>query len=334
MTLDSPVVISHNFATCKLVSLGDKTSESNEQITAGSVFYGGMDLHAHTTASDGTLTPSELVELGSELGLTAIAVTDHDTLTGLTEAQEASTQFPIQVLSGVELSVEDPNGFRFHMLGYLFDINNDLLNTTLITIRNNRNHRNALMAQRMAELGMPVTMDDVLAEAGDAGEVIARPHFAKALLKKGIVNSIQEAFDRYLATGKPLYHPKEVLTPQKAISLLHQAGGIAVMAHPGLTPVSDSDLAAHITELVNDYGLDGLEAYYSQHTSSQTQRFLKLAEELKVVVTGGSDFHGSIKPNIPYGIVYNGQPAPDNLLEPIRLRAGLYIEAGMAAKKM
>ena len=273
----------------------------------------GIDLHAHTTASDGSLSPTELVRKARETGLTALAVTDHDTLGGLAEAQEAARREGLELVPGVELSVEDEGG-RFHLLGYGFDPENAALGRTLAQIRKSRAARNEQMAQKMAALGLPVTMDDVRAEAGEEAEVIARPHFARALMKKGVVSSVKEAFDRYLSTGKPLYLPKEVLTPRDAIALLHDAGGVAVMAHPGLVPLNASALAERIGSLAQDAGLDGLEAYYSQHSFADTQRFLDLAARNGLLVTGGSDFHGTAKPQVPLGIVFDDKPAPYLLL--------------------
>jgi predicted metal-dependent phosphoesterase TrpH len=281
----------------------------------------GIDLHAHTTASDGSLSPTELVEKAAALGLSALAITDHDTIGGLAEASLAADSLGIDLVTGVELSVEDDAG-RFHLLGYLFNRDDSLLANTLVTIRASRAERNEQMAVRMAELGLPVTMDDVRAEAGDKGEVIARPHFARALMKAGIVGSVQEAFDLFLATGKPLYLPKDILLATDAIALLHQAGGLAVMAHPGLVPLSDSALAARASQLHADAGLDGIEAYYSQHTPTQTERFLALAGDVGLLVTGGSDFHGTPKPHVSLGIVYDNRPSPALLLDEMRNRLG------------
>ena len=149
-------------------------------------------------------------------------------------------------------------------------------------------------------------MDDVRAEAGEDAQVIARPHFARALIKKGVVGSVAEAFEKYLSTGKPLYLPKEVLTPRDAIALIHKAGGVAVMAHPGLVPLDEATLEARVARLASDDGLDGIEAYYSQHSPADTDRFLDLAARLGLLVTGGSDFHGTIKPHVPLGVVFEG----------------------------
>lgn len=279
----------------------------------------GIDLHAHTTASDGSLTPTELVRKAAGLGLSALAVTDHDTIGGLTEALTAAADAGMEVVPGVELSVEDDGG-RFHLLGLLIDPTNAALLGTLEEIRRSRAARNAQMAQKMEALGLPVTMDDVRTEAGEDAEVIARPHFAQALIKKGVVGSVAEAFDKYLSTGKPLYLPKQVLTPKDAIALLHGAGGVAVMAHPGLVPLDDAALAERVESLAAEAGLDGIEAYYSQHSAEQTERFLSLARRLNLIVSGGSDFHGTPKPYVPLGVVYEGRAADPELLETMRTR--------------
>jgi len=277
----------------------------------------GIDLHAHTTASDGSLTPAELVGRAHTLGLAALAVTDHDTLAGLAEAQAAAHRVGLDLVPGVELSVEDDAG-RFHLLGYGFDPEDAALGDTLAALRRSRAARNDQMAQKMTALGLPVTMDDVQAEAGEDAQVIARPHFARALIKKGVVASVAEAFDKYLSTGKPLYLPKEVLTPHDAIALIHGASGVAVMAHPGLVPLDDAALAGRVESLAREDALDGLEAYYSQHSRADTDRFLALAARLGLLVTGGSDFHGIAKPHVPLGIVFDGKPAPPTLLDILR----------------
>ncbi len=278
----------------------------------------GIDLHAHTTASDGSLSPTELVQKAKDAGLGALAVTDHDTLAGLPEAIVAASRCNLELVPGVELSVEDDGG-RFHLLGYLFDPDDRPLQDALVDLRRSRAARNTQIAEKMGHLGLPVTMSDVRAEAG-SGEVIARPHFAQALIKKGVVGSVQEAFDRFLSTGKPLYLPKQVLTPRDAITLIHGAGGLAVMAHPGLAPLNEDALAKLIGRLAQDDGLDGIEAYYSQHSPAQTERFLTLAQRLSLIVSAGSDFHGTPKPHVPLGIIYENRPAPLSVLAAMRAR--------------
>ena len=281
----------------------------------------GIDLHTHTTASDGSLTPTALLQKAHELGLAALAVTDHDTIGGLAEAAGAARELGLDFLPGVELSVEDKDG-RFHLLGYGFDPEHPELAEKLITLRRSRAARNVQMAAKMAALGLPVTLDDVRAAAqkqgGEESEVIARPHFAQALISKGVVSSTQEAFDKYLASGKPLYQAKEVLTPADAIGLLHRAGGVAVMAHPGLVPLSEGALAARVAALHDEAGLDGIEALYSQHSPADTERFLELARRHGLLVTGGSDFHGTPKPHVPLGVILDGKPASVSLLTTLR----------------
>ena len=292
-----------------------------EQAALGTRF--GIDLHTHTTASDGSLSPTALVQHAHEVGLAALAVTDHDTISGLQEAEAEAQRLGLDFLPGVELSVEDKDG-RFHLLGYGFDPQFPELAEKLLALRRSRAARNTQMADKMAALGLPVTMDDVRdaarkhAEDGEEAEVIARPHFAQALIAKGIVGSVSEAFDKYLASGKPLYQAKEVLTPADAIALLHRAGGVAVMAHPGLVALSKPALAARVTSLAEDAGMDGIEAYYSQHSPAETAFFLDLAREHNLLVTGGSDFHGTPKPHVPLGIVSEGRPASYDLLPMLR----------------
>lgn len=285
----------------------------------------GIDLHTHTTASDGSLAPAVLVQKAHEIGLAALAVTDHDTLGGLAEAEREARRLGLDFLTGVELSVEDKDG-RFHLLGYGFHPNFDELTEKLTDLRRSRVVRNSQMAEKMAALGLPVTMDDVrnaakkYAEDGEDSEVIARPHFAQALIAAGIVASVQEAFDKYLASGRPLYQAKDVLTPADAIGLLHRAGGVAVMAHPGLVPLSKDALKARIKSLAKDAGMDGLEALYSQHSPAETAFFLEVAAENNLLVTGGSDFHGTPKPLVPLGIVSENRSAPFELLQTLRNR--------------
>ena len=171
-------------------------------------------------------------------------------------------------------------------------------------------------------MGLGITWEDIAAEAGEDNEVIGRPHIAAALLKKGAVATRQEAFDKYLATGKPLYTPKDALSPVAAARLLHDAGGVAVMAHPGLFPWGVPDkVEPRLRALIAEGALDGLECYYSQHSPEDTLRYLEMARRLNLVPTGGSDFHGDPKPTVPLGVVFEGGPAPALLLPPLRAAA-------------
>lgn len=283
----------------------------------------GIDLQAHTTESDGTSTPSQVIADAAELGLAAIAVTDHDTIAGLPEAIDAAKEHDIEFIPGVELSVEDDIG-RFHLLGYLFDPSDSRLAETLVQLRRSRAQRNDQIMQRALELNLPITWEDVREQAGEDAEVIARPHIAAALLKRGVVASRQEAFDVYLTPGKPLYFPKMGLTPTQAAEMLHAAGGVAVIAHPGLSKWAEPARLAERLAGLKDSGLDGVEAYYSQHTPEQTAAYLAIARDLDMLVTGGSDFHGDPKPHVRLGVIYEGGPAPLSILAPLKDRAATY----------
>jgi hypothetical protein len=273
-----------------------------------------IDLHAHTTASDGSLTPTELVDQAARMGLTALGVTDHDTLDGLAEAMEAARERGIELVPGIELSISVPVG-RFHMLGYLIDHEDPTLSERLWRLKDNRARRNERMLDKMLQLGVPITREEVAAESG--GGQIGRPHMALVLFKKGIVSSTQEAFDRYLADGAAAHVPKDKITMQEGLDLIRGAGGIAVMAHPIQRLLDDDALMTELRRL-RAMGLDGMECYYSQHTPERTQVYLEMARRAGLLVTGGSDFHGASKPDVYLGRVYQGQPVSAELLESMK----------------
>lgn len=266
------------------------------------------DLHAHTTASDGSFTPTELVEAARALGLSHLAVTDHDTTAGVAEAAEAARAAGIRLVPGVELSAEGPPG-KCHLLGLGIDPGHAGLTRKLAELSEARRTRNARIARRLQELGIPLTLEEVVAVA-PPGANVGRPHFAQALIGKGVVATVAEAFSRYLAEGAPAYLPKDVLTPEEAIRLIHAAGGLAFLAHPGLVRLgSDETLRGRITAL-RALGLDGVEVFYPLHTPEQVQELGEIARDLNLLVTGGSDFHGTAKPDIPLGVVVEGGGVP------------------------
>lgn len=274
-----------------------------------------IDLHSHTTASDGSLTPAELAALAAGRGLTCLGITDHDTIGGLAEAEQAAAAVGLELVPGVEISV-DYSGGEFHLLGYFIDYRNALFLDRLSYLQENRFNRNQVMLRKMRDLGFEMTMADIEAEAG--GGQIGRPHMARALLKKGYVDSVQEAFNRYLADGQPLHVPKVKLAPPEAIDLVHLAGGAAVLAHPRYLGFDDpADLEVEIEQLAGA-GLDGLECYYSQHSEAQTRLYLEIATRHDLVVTAGSDFHGISKPDVELGTIYQGRAGDSSLLEPLR----------------
>jgi predicted metal-dependent phosphoesterase TrpH len=242
-----------------------------------------VDLHLHSTASDGIYSPAEVVQIALTNQMDVIALTDHDTVSGIRPAQAAAATTGLQVLAGVELSSEDEHTDR-HILGYLIDVDHTPLQALLSELRDSRANRAARMVQKLADLGIPISMERVLALADDGA--VGRPHVARALVEGGYVSSIQEAFDKYLANGGPAYVPHYRLEPQRAISVIHQAGGVAVLAHPG----HYDDYRVVIGSLV-PLGLDGIEVYYPDHTPAVVEDLTVLARQYKLVMTVGSDFH-------------------------------------------
>jgi 3',5'-nucleoside bisphosphate phosphatase len=276
-----------------------------------------VDLHAHTTASDGSLTPTELVALARETGLSALGVTDHDTVAGLPEATAAAQAANLELVPGVELSVDYPHG-QFHLLGYFVDFTSRQLLDRLQYLQDYRFRRNEKMVELMQQHGLPITMEDLTREAG--GKVIGRPHMALALVRKGVVNSTQEAFDRYLADGRPCHIPKVKLLPAEAIALLHSAGAVTILAHPKYVGIADPGQLRTELASLKEQGLDGIEVFYSQHTGEETALYRQIAQELDFAISGGSDFHGRSKPTVKLGVVYQGTGVPDEVLEGLRPR--------------
>lgn len=266
------------------------------------------DLHAHTTASDGSLTPTQLVHAAKDAGLFLLAVTDHDTVAGLAEAAEAARAIGIRLLPGVELSAEGAPG-KCHLLGLGIDPHNETLQTTLAELSVNRRARNARMIERLQALGVAITLDEVV-QAAPPGANVGRPHFAQVLLERRVVTSLPEAFDRFLGDDAPAYVEKVTLSPADAIALVHQANGKAFWAHPGLTRLGQHETHETRVGALKNVGLDGLEAYYPAYTPVETEKFVRLAQKLGLLVTGGSDFHGAPKPYTALGRVIDGQPLP------------------------
>jgi hypothetical protein len=242
------------------------------------------DLHVHTTASDGTSTPQQVVELAASCGLKAIAITDHDAIGGIEEAIQASCGLGIEVIPGVEINTEH-NNREVHILGYFIRYNDEEFQARLIELQNARLIRIEKIVHRLKSLKLPVELSRVLELAG-AGSV-GRPHIAMVMVEKGYVNSITDAFQQYLGYGASAFIPRYKLDPAEAVGIIRQAGGVAVMAHPGLANCDHL-----ISELVK-FGLQGLEVYYPEHSPDMVRRYLSLARNYGLIVTGGSDYHGS-----------------------------------------
>lgn len=273
-----------------------------------------IDLHTHTTASDGSMSPAELVRHAKENGLTAIAITDHDTLEGIEEALDEGKKQNIEVIPGVEISVDFKP--EMHMLGFFTQSNYKNISNTLSDLQKSRDARNPKIVRKLNEMGFDITLEEVTREA--LGNIVGRPHVAKVLMKKGYVRDIREAFDKYLASGKPAYFKKDKLTPDEGIREIMKAGGIPVLAHPihlGFDSYKLDKLLASLAEV----GLKGIEALYVDNSEDDTGILLRLALKHKLLVTGGSDFHGKFKPDIEIGRGMGNLRVPYELLEKLKL---------------
>lgn len=272
-----------------------------------------VDLHVHSNASDGTLSPSEVVVHAKEKGLGAIALTDHDTVTGIDEAMQAGALYQVEVIPGIELSADFPND-NLHILGYYIDYKDPGFIKELAPIQDGRTIRNDKMLANLHQLGFKITIDEDV-------DIVTRAHFARALLDGGHVTSMDEAFKLYLSPGKPGYEKRVTPSPQECIDLIHRGGGLAFLAHPTLYGLKTGPLTKLIKELTN-YGLDGIEVMHSIH-SKQDEVFLRdLATKNKLIISGGSDFHGANKPNLEIAVGYGNLKIPYSVLENIKNKAG------------
>lgn len=243
-----------------------------------------VDLHAHTTASDGLATPARFVEVAAAAGLSAIAVTDHDTVAAVPEVTALAARHGLTVVAGVELSVHDEAGREVHLLGlHLSDL--ALIDGALVAVREARRVRAVRIVERLGGVGVTLSVDAVLAESG--GGAVGRPHVARALMKAGQVSTLQEAFDRWLGAGRPAYVEKQRLSIADGIALVHRAGGLAVYAHPG--PEGTQERVEPLAGL----GLDGLEVRHPSHSAEDVKRLRTLVRTLGLVPSGGSDWHGA-----------------------------------------
>ena len=265
-----------------------------------------VDLHTHSAASDGSLAPAELVKAAERAKLAAVALTDHDTTAGLTEAAQAAADLSeLTFIPGIEISAKFPSG-PLHILGLGVDADSPQLIETLVGLRTARQQRNPKMIARLQELGVDITMADAEAAAdamrgGQPGEILGRLHIAEALRRIGAVSSIPQAFSRYIADDGPAFVDKERLTPRQAIEAITASGGLAVLAHPVHLGCDNSAQLERIVREFMEMGLACIECYHSDHSSEQTRLYLDLARKYALIPTGGSDFHGSPKPNVTLG---------------------------------
>jgi predicted metal-dependent phosphoesterase TrpH len=280
---------------------------------------GNVDLHLHTTASDGVLSPSEIVRYAKAKGLQAIAITDHDTIEGCEEGLLEGERIGFEVIPGIEISAEYSPG-SMHILGFFLDIHHPLLNDRLEYLQKARAERNPKMVAKLNQLGIEVTYEEVLKASG--GGQVGRPHFANVLLEKKVVKSFQEAFDRFLKKGAPAYVDKFRFTSKEALHFIHEAGGVTVLAHPNTLGVSRySELEKLILQLV-DEGLQGIEVYYPEHSSTEVAQYKTLADRCHLLSTGGTDYHGIEKNELDIGIGRGEMQLPYSIVEKIKALRG------------
>jgi len=266
---------------------------------------GKVDLHTHTTSSDGTLSPSEIIMYAKSKGIEILAITDHDTFDGIEQAYETAEKNGIKLICGTEISADYTP--VLHILAYFRYDKYKSFENVLKTLQKSRQERNPKILKKLNELGFDIKFEEVIAKCH--GNIIGRPHFAQVMADKGYVSSTDEAFEKYLAEGRPAYVKKEKLSPQKTIEEVARAGGVPVLAHPILLGMEDQKLDELIV-ILKSYGLKGIEAYYTEHSHKYTQFLLDMANIHGLIVTGGSDFHGSVKKSIEIGTGYGNLEVP------------------------
>lgn len=271
-----------------------------------------IDLHTHSYCSDGTFSPEGIILLAKKQQLTAVALTDHDTIDGLDAFLRAGKQHGIEAIPGIELAAQYTRFHQpeLHIVGLGFDPAAPALCAKMTQLQESRTDRNRRMCHQLTTIGLPVSLEEVSAIAG--GEIITRAHFARLLLQKQYVYTRQEAFDKYLSPGLPGYVPRILPSPEECIALIHDAGGISILAHPTLYGLPQDRLDLLCQEL-SPMGLDGIECFYSTYTPSQRKNMQRLAKRYALLPSGGSDFHGENKPHIQLGT------GTGNLAVPVQL---------------
>ncbi len=270
-----------------------------------------IDLHTHSTFSDGSFTPEQLAQEAAFVGLSAVALTDHDSIEGVPRLLAACRAARVRGVPGVELSAEYQDG-TMHILGYFIDLQHPEMTERLKEIRAGRVARNAEILKHINDMGLALTMAEVADYAG--GDNIGRLHFAQALVARGYTATRQEAFDRYLGKGRKGYADRLRLSPRDCIELIRRAGGIPVLAHPFTLNLGKPALARQVAELAES-GLQGIEVFYPQQNPRQMKQYQALAGQFKLVMTGGTDFHGAPMPDIKLGSGFGDTRIPETVLE-------------------
>ncbi|MDE7250526.1 MAG: PHP domain-containing protein, partial [Lachnospiraceae bacterium] len=275
-----------------------------------------VDLHTHSNKSDGSLSPAELVHLAAKKGLSAIALTDHDTTDGIDEAMAVAAEENIELIPGIEFSTEY-EGRDIHIVGLYIDHNSEYFKRRLVNFVNGRLIRNREMCRRLTEHGMPVTYEELIAEFPDS--VITRAHFARYLLNHGYTKSLKEAFDRYIGDRSPCFVPRKKITPMRAVEIILKAGGFPILAHPVLYGMSMARLDQLVARL-KQMGLQGIEAIYSTYAAADERDMRRLADKYDLCISGGSDFHGKAKPGLELATGYGKLFIPEEILDRIKER--------------
>ena len=282
----------------------------------------GIDLHIHSTASDGTVAPLDILDEARRIPLGAVAITDHDTLAGVREVLAAGNPVDIPFLTGIEISISPPRPFpiqgSLHLLGYGMAVDDPDLNQALDELRQSRDSRNPRIITKLNALGIRLSYDDVRKEAGDSQ--IGRPHIATCLIRKGYAADINDAFNRYLGTGRPAYVNRHRIVAARAIALVRAAGGIPILAHPDLYGLPDSGTLEKLIKVLVDAGLMGIEVYYPGHSAAVVHHLETIAGQMDLLMSGGTDFHGDLKPDTRLGVGTGDFFVPVALYEKLRAR--------------
>ena len=273
-----------------------------------------VDLHTHTTESDGSFTPEDLILEAKHVGLSAIAITDHDSISGIKKAAPVALEQEIELIPGVELST-DYNGKEVHVVGLFVDIENEYFLSKIKEFKENRDNRNAIMVENLQKEGFAITMEELLAENPDC--VITRANIARFLYEHGMIPSIQTAFEKYIGDNCKCYVNRFKITPMDGVRLIKEAGGTAILAHPLLYHMSDVTLQKMVNEM-KDAGLDGIEAIYCTYSPSEERQMKRFAMDNQLLISGGSDFHGTTKPNLNLGTGYGKLYIPYEVLEEMK----------------
>jgi len=282
-----------------------------------------VDLHTHSVVSDGSEIPSEVVRLAADAGLTALALTDHDVLAGIDEARQAAARHDLELVPGVELSL-DWSGLNdgseglggMHMIVLWVDDGPGPLQDRLADLRLGRDDRNHTILERLSQLGLEVPMHEVMARAGEGS--VGRPHIAGVMVDRGYVPDIASAFELFLGNGAPAYVGRRRLTPEEAIALSLESGGVPILAHPHTLGYEDDSLMEGVVGRLAEMGMVGMETHHSTVEPPSRRRFVRMADRLGLVRSGGSDFHGTYKPGISVGVGTGDLQVPDEFLEELR----------------